>query len=71
MIRRLCQGWDRSGPSPPVTDNASYLAYALAYVPAARIGSAVDGSPAGSILVAAIWVPYLVRSRRVEATFIR
>ena len=38
---------------------------------AARIGPAVYGALAGSILVAAIWVPYFVTSRRVEATFVR
>jgi hypothetical protein len=35
------------------------------------MGPAVYGALAGSILVPVIWVPYLVRSRRVEATFIR
>jgi hypothetical protein len=35
------------------------------------MGPAVYGALAGSILVPVIWVPYLVPSRRVEATFIR
>ena len=38
---------------------------------AARIGAAVWGTLTGGVLVVAIWVPYLVRSRRVEATFVR
>jgi len=38
---------------------------------AARIGPAVYGALAGSILVALLWVPYFTRSRRVEATFTR
>jgi hypothetical protein len=38
---------------------------------AARNGPVAYGSLAGCVLVAAIWVPYLVRSRRVEAIFIR
>jgi Protein of unknown function (DUF2569) len=35
------------------------------------MGPAVYGALAGSILVAVIWVSYPVRSRRVEATFVR
>lgn len=38
---------------------------------AARIGGAAYGGVAGGILVAVVWVPYLIRSQRVEATFIR
>ena len=38
---------------------------------AARIGPAVYGALAGSVLVTLIWVPYFIRSRRVEATFTR
>ncbi len=38
---------------------------------AARIGPAAYGSLAGSVLVALIWVPYFIRSRRVQATFLR
>ena len=45
---------DRPGPSPAVTDNASYVAYA----PAVRIGRAAYGALAGSVLAAVIWVPY-------------
>ena len=40
-------------------------------VTAARIGPAVYGALAGGVLVTLIWVPYFIRSRRVEATFIR
>lgn len=40
-------------------------------VTAARIGPQVYGALAGSILVALIWVPYFIKSRRVELTFIR
>jgi len=38
---------------------------------AARIGPAAYGSLAGSVLVAAIWVPHLAWSRRVGAPFVR
>jgi len=38
---------------------------------AARIGPEIYGALAGGILVTLIWVPYFIRSRRVEATFIR
>ena len=38
---------------------------------AARIGPAAYGSLAGSVFVAAIWVPYLVESPRVDVTFVR
>ena len=38
---------------------------------AARTGPAVYGALAGAILVTLIWVPYFIRSRRVESTFIR
>jgi uncharacterized protein DUF2569 len=38
---------------------------------AARIGPAAYGAIIGSVLVAGIWVPYFVKSRRVEATFVR
>jgi hypothetical protein len=38
---------------------------------AARIGPAVYGTLAGGVLVTLIWVPYFIRSRRVESTFIR
>ena len=38
---------------------------------AARIGPAVYGTLAGGVLVTLIWVPYFIRSRRVEATFTR
>jgi hypothetical protein len=40
-------------------------------VTAARIGPAVYGTLALGILVTLIWVPYFIRSRRVEATFVR
>lgn len=40
-------------------------------VTAARIGPAVYGALALGILVTLIWVPYFIRSRRVEATFVR
>ena len=38
---------------------------------AASIGPATYGGLASGILVTLIWVPYLIKSRRVEATFIR
>jgi len=38
---------------------------------AARIGPAAWGGLAGGGIVVLIWVPYLVKSRRVEATFVR
>lgn len=38
---------------------------------AARIGPAVYAALALAILVTLIWVPYFIRSRRVEATFTR
>ena len=38
---------------------------------AARMGPAACAGVASGILVALIWVPYLIKSRRVEATFIR
>jgi len=38
---------------------------------AARIGPAVYGALAGGVLVTLIWVPYFIRSRRVESTFTR
>jgi hypothetical protein len=38
---------------------------------AARIGPAIYGALAGAILVTLIWVPYFIRSRRVESTFVR
>jgi hypothetical protein len=40
-------------------------------ITAARIGPAVYGALAGGVLVTLIWVPYFIRSRRVESTFIR
>lgn len=40
-------------------------------ITAARIGPEVYGALAAGILVALIWVPYFIRSRRVEATFTR
>jgi len=38
---------------------------------AARMGPAAYGGLAAGVLVALIWVPYLIKSRRVEATFVR
>jgi len=38
---------------------------------AARTGPADYGALAGGILVTLIWVPYFIRSRRVESTFVR
>jgi len=38
---------------------------------AARIGPAVSGALAGGVVVTLIWVPYFIRSRRAEATFLR
>ena len=38
---------------------------------AARMGPATWGTLAAGVLVALIWVPYLIKSRRVEATFVR
>ena len=38
---------------------------------AARIGPEVYGALAAGVLVALIWVPYFIRSRRVESTFTR
>jgi hypothetical protein len=38
---------------------------------AARMGPAAYGGIASGVLVALIWVPYLIRSRRVELTFVR
>ena len=38
---------------------------------AARIGPAAWGGLAGGALVVLLWVPYLLKSRRVEATFVR
>jgi hypothetical protein len=42
-------------------------------IPAAKagMGPAAYGGLASGVFVALIWVPYLVKSRRVEATFIR
>lgn len=40
-------------------------------ITAARIGPAVYGGLASGIVVALIWVPYLIQSRRVETTFVR
>jgi hypothetical protein len=40
-------------------------------ITAARIGPEVYGALAAGILIALIWVPYFITSRRVEATFIR
>ena len=36
-----------------------------------RIGPVAYGALAGSVLVAAIWVPYLLESPRVAVTFVR
>jgi Protein of unknown function (DUF2569) len=38
---------------------------------AARMGPATYGGLASGVLVALIWVPYLLKSRRVELTFVR
>ena len=38
---------------------------------AARMGAATYGGIASGVLVALVWVPYLIKSRRVELTFIR
>ena len=38
---------------------------------AARIGPVAYGGLASGILVTLVWVPYLIKSRRVEATFVR
>lgn len=38
---------------------------------AAAIGPSVYGALAGSALVVLVWVPYLLRSRRVANTFVR
>ena len=38
---------------------------------AARIGPAVYGGLAGGVLVTLVWVPYFIRSHRVQSTFIR
>jgi hypothetical protein len=38
---------------------------------AARMGAAAYGGIASGVLVALIWVPYLIKSRRVELTFVR
>jgi hypothetical protein len=38
---------------------------------AARMGPATYGGIASGVLVAVIWVPYLIKSRRVELTFVR
>jgi hypothetical protein len=38
---------------------------------AARMGPAAYGGLASGVLVALIWVPYLIKSRRVELTFVR
>lgn len=40
-------------------------------ITAARIGPEVYGALAAGVLVTLIWVPYFIRSRRVESTFIR
>lgn len=40
-------------------------------IAAAGIGPDVYGGLAGGILVTLLWVPYFIRSRRVEATFVR
>jgi uncharacterized protein DUF2569 len=55
-----------------VVFQAADLGVAL-MIPAAapRIGPTVYGALAGSVIVTLIWVPYFIRSRRVEATFIR
>jgi len=37
---------------------------------AARIGPAAWGGLVGGVLIVLIWVPYLIKSRRVEATFV-
>lgn len=51
---------------------AADLALALVIpITAARIGPEVYGALAAGILVALIWVPYFIRSCRVEATFTR
>ena len=38
---------------------------------AARMGPATYGGIASGVLVALVWVPYLIKSRRVELTFVR
>jgi hypothetical protein len=35
------------------------------------MGPAAFGGLASGVIVAAIWVPYLIKSRRVELTFVR
>jgi hypothetical protein len=40
-------------------------------ITAVRIGPPVYGALAASVLVALIWVPYFIRSRRVQLTFVR
>ncbi len=40
-------------------------------ITAARIGPEVYGGLAAGVLVALIWVPYFIRSRRVQATVVR
>jgi hypothetical protein len=38
---------------------------------AAQMGAATYGGIASGVLVALVWVPYLIKSRRVELTFVR
>jgi hypothetical protein len=59
------QGWTGPGRARP------RLTMPLMSLLRSRMGPAVYGALAGSILVPVIWVPYPVRSRRVEAAFVR